>query len=529
MAGSIHRREAEDLQAVTAVRRAPKLPESGGAPSGFAQLLSAVELDVAAKLGADQKLVSKSPDRPENDDPRENDGEVKEREASEADGAEEDAGERREAGAADENGADPTLPVALDGEEIAETNIGLPVATDADGAGDVPADAEEAATASITPVAAAPVNVNVTRAAAQEDPVTQGESRWAQVQGLPVGDEAGPFEGIEAQVSQDGATATEAQDAGAETLADPAAESLETGQPADMVETSSVETAEVEVAAKPAAKTDVNLDADLQAESIESSEQLLGLDGLDSAGVQADGVEIAVPASQTGRATVTSGAAAQAGMVVAVSGGESAGQGGNTGQQGTQSGNQAGVDAASRAASRNIANAQRPQFSKLMQDRQVEVVRQIAKQIGLRSAATADQRITLLLKPESLGAVRLNMQFEEDGSLSLDARVEESAARRLIASGVEELRAALKQEGVNLNRLTVTEQVNVSQGGAGSAGLGDAGGGSQTQSGSARGRNRNGASAQTTGAAATAARSEQTSGEKAGESRLRLGDVDLRA
>lgn len=529
MAGSIHRREAEDLQAVTAVRRAPKLQESAGAPSGFAQLLSAVEIDVAAKQGSDQKLANNVLDRSGNSDSNEDGRDVEGRDSAEADRANEDSGERREFTEVSDDGAELTLPVALDGEEAAGTDGELPDALDGEGAGDAQLGAEEAVELPTMPVAASPIDVQVMRAALQKESGLQGDARGTQGPDLPVGDDAGSFTGLEAEVSPDAAPEADVQEPGAGASTDTAVEVGENAESADLLEMPAADAVEAEVSAKPAAKADVNLEADLQAESIETTEQLLGLDGADDAGVQADGGEIAIPASQAGRATVTGVAAAQAGAVIAVSGGESAGQGGNTGQQGTQSGNQAGVDAASRAASRNIANAQRPQFSKLMQDRQVEVVRQIAKQIGLRSAATADQRITLLLKPESLGAVRLNMQFEEDGSLSLDARVEESAARRLIASGVEELRTALKNEGVNLNRLTVTEQVNVSQGGAGSAGLGDAGGGSQTQSGSARGRNRNGASAQPAGAAAGAARNEQTSGERTGESRLRLGDVDLKA
>jgi flagellar hook-length control protein FliK len=163
-----------------------------------------------------------------------------------------------------------------------------------------------------------------------------------------------------------------------------------------------------------------------------------------------------------------------------------------------------------------------------MIDRQVEVVRQIAKQIGLRSAAQADQRISMLLKPESLGAVRLDLSFEDDGSLSIDASVEESATRRLIASAVEELRTSLKSEGFQLNRLTVTEQASVATNGHGGPALGDNTQGSNAQAGQGRGRGR-GNSQQSGAAQAQAVQGRRTDNEEQNTGRLRLGDVDLTA
>jgi hypothetical protein len=535
MAGSIHRREAEDLHTVAAARRSPKAPEAGSGSSGFAQLLSAVEIDVAAKLSADQKSVSKSAtqlagdEAPETRDAKDD--------AAASDGDQRDVKDRE----ADDSKLDST-GYSAESTVGSESESGLPeleadvVDASPDDTGMQAVTADDGSRASVANAAF----VELAKNAPTDIPVGAGfrtQTDGAPETDIPTSNAIPESDGSEDIM--DGDVATESlpeSDAAESASAKPSDTAIEVSDADPAMEAAEQvldPAAESETSAKPESSSesnsDINLEADQQAESIELTEQLLGLDGGDAMDPAADGPDLAAPATQVARAASAGATAATAGTVSAVSGGESAGQGGSAGQQGPQGGNQAGVDAAaSRNAARAMASGQKPQFSKLMQDRQVEVVRQIAKHIGLRSAASADQRITMLLKPESLGAVRLSMQFEEDGSLSLDARVEESATRRLIASGVEELRLSLKNEGVTLNRLTVTEQVSVSQGGTGNPGLGDAGNGSQAQSGSGRGRARNGASANSLGAPATAG-ARETNSERAGGSSLRLGDVDLTA
>jgi len=273
--------------------------------------------------------------------------------------------------------------------------------------------------------------------------------------------------------------------------------------------------------------TDVNLKSETQAESIEDTEALLGLDGTDNVDLPMDAPEFSVQPLPGTRAETPSAASVATVGIAATAGGEGAANQGGAQQQGGNTANGNPEVAAMRAANRT-QGAQKPQFSKLMLDRQVEVVRQIAKQIGLRSAAQADQRISMLLKPESLGAVRLDLSFEDDGSLSIDASVEESATRRLIASAVEELRSSLKSEGFQLNRLTVTEQSSVATNGHGGPALGDSAQGSSTQAGQGRGRGR-GNSQQSGATQAQAALARNTGNEEQNSGRLRLGDVDLTA
>ncbi len=129
--------------------------------------------------------------------------------------------------------------------------------------------------------------------------------------------------------------------------------------------------------------------------------------------------------------------------------------GGNSGS-GVGLGGQQNARAQERAAA--TANAGRTSFSSILETRQQETIRQVAKAIGLRNASAQHGRVSLLLHPEQLGRLELNLKFEGEGNLSVEARADNAAARHLLAGQTEELRNALREHNIELSRFSVDYQ-----------------------------------------------------------------------
>ncbi len=98
--------------------------------------------------------------------------------------------------------------------------------------------------------------------------------------------------------------------------------------------------------------------------------------------------------------------------------------------------------------------------SSLRQTRQQQVLQQVAKAIGLRSAMHTNGRVSLLLRPESLGQLELELEFDAEGKLHIEGNAEKSGTRHLLLSSDQDLRAALRQENIELGRLIIEERHN---------------------------------------------------------------------
>ncbi|MFW6148132.1 MAG: flagellar hook-length control protein FliK [Thermodesulfobacteriota bacterium] len=94
------------------------------------------------------------------------------------------------------------------------------------------------------------------------------------------------------------------------------------------------------------------------------------------------------------------------------------------------------------------------------------VMGQVSKQIS-RSLLSADRVIRLQLKPPELGALKIEMDLK-DNILKLGVVAENSAVRELLLSNVHELREALIDQGVKLDRLDVHIHSNMNNEMAGS-------------------------------------------------------------
>ena len=159
------------------------------------------------------------------------------------------------------------------------------------------------------------------------------------------------------------------------------------------------------------------------------------------------GVAQVAPTSTTTNANAPVTNAGVASVASAGSGAESTANQNQSGGNELNSGNQQRAEVAEKARTPRA-----PRFSKAMQQRQAEVVRQISKAIGLRSATAAKGNVSLLLKPETLGTLRLDLSYGADGALVIEGVAETEAARFLLNGAVDELRNSLRQENIELAR-----------------------------------------------------------------------------
>lgn len=156
----------------------------------------------------------------------------------------------------------------------------------------------------------------------------------------------------------------------------------------------------------------------------------------------------AATATTAGNAAVAAAASgAQSAGVAAAAGGDSAGQSG----LGDGSRKSDGETAA------KPSQAEKPRFSRVLQDRQIETVRQIAKAISLRGAMAQNGRVSMLLHPEALGSVHIQMNFDQDGAVSVEATVEHAGTRHMLTNSGDELRAQLRQDNIQLQRFDVQQ------------------------------------------------------------------------
>jgi flagellar hook-length control protein FliK len=84
------------------------------------------------------------------------------------------------------------------------------------------------------------------------------------------------------------------------------------------------------------------------------------------------------------------------------------------------------------------------------------IVDQVGKQIS-RSILRGDQVVTLQLKPPELGTVKINMDIK-DHTLKLNMIADDYSARELLLNNVHELKEALVQHGIKLEKVDV--QIN---------------------------------------------------------------------
>lgn len=166
-----------------------------------------------------------------------------------------------------------------------------------------------------------------------------------------------------------------------------------------------------------------------------------------AAGATGFAANVGTVAGNVASSAATAGIA-QAGGVANASGGESANQG-NLGDGSARKGEE--------KADTKPSQADKPRFSRVLQDRQLEAIRQISKAMSLRSAMAQGGRITMMLNPEALGRVQLEMNFDEDGVLSVDAMVEHAGTRHLLNGATDELRVQLRQDNIQLNRFDVQQ------------------------------------------------------------------------
>lgn len=542
MAGSVYRSEPETLRNVANIRRTSKPSEAPNSAAGFAQLLSAADIEATQKLQvADETPTASETDKPKDqnsDKPHSSDERAKTDEAETADPLDASAlmaaplvdanknvavADAPEADAAELEGVEADADSTFDTESPIDTTVSEPEVA-AEAAVEVDVAAEDGAPLT-------PRTETESRPATEVTKTTQPRTAPTATVATPV--EAAPTVFVASDpvepaplaakpvVSAEPVVSTEPTVAKPDVRADaPAADIPQS--PVEVLDVNLAEDAEAPNAIEP-----------LPEESPLGEASDLALEATDAT-VPDDGGEIRVAAAPGAANPAAIGARGGEGVAVSATvGGQSAGQQGSTGQQqsGTNSSSTAALDAAiareGRAA--RVQAQQGTQFSKALQDRQLDVVRQVAKQIGLRGAASADQRISLLLRPESLGAVRLDLTFDADRTLSVDAIVEQSATRRLLAGAAEELRLALRNENFTLTKLTVSEdpQSLASRQGGGNAFLADGGAaqGGQSQARSGRGGNgREAAPALASASKVEAERNESSDGRP-----LRLGDVDLTA
>lgn len=297
-------------------------------------------------------------------------------------------------------------------------------------------------------------------------------------------------------------------------------------------------TSEAPDASVEAAQAESSADADAQAaldenlalameESIEdsASSSELSLDdiALSTAGSQAAG---ALGAGSASAATTSTSSAAPASTPLpgteALRAPQSAQQQGN--EQGAQ---QQNSDRSRSALRDRVASANQPRFSQAVDDRRLDVVRQVSKAIGLRAISKPEGSLSLLLRPDSLGTIRLNFQFGGDGALDIEAITEQSATRHLLAASADDLRLHLRQDAsIDLGKFLVREDQQSYRGGSNEQSAQDF---SQRFSQDAQGR-RDGSSGR--GLAGGSAASAGTRSEEAGTGARRsvaIGDVDLTA
>ncbi|MCA8940581.1 MAG: flagellar hook-length control protein FliK, partial [Planctomycetes bacterium] len=159
------------------------------------------------------------------------------------------------------------------------------------------------------------------------------------------------------------------------------------------------------------------------------------------------GVAPSTGTASSASATVTSASAAAANVVAPADAGN------NAGQQGMADGQQQQGDSAQRT------RAAKPlRLSQAMQNRQIEVVRQISRAMGLRAATRAEGTMKLMLTPPTLGTISLEISFDEQGALRVEGVTDNDATRHLLSGSVDELRQALRQENIELARFVMSER-----------------------------------------------------------------------
>lgn len=110
----------------------------------------------------------------------------------------------------------------------------------------------------------------------------------------------------------------------------------------------------------------------------------------------------------------------------------------------------------------NRANAaSRPESARNIGSRQIEIIRQVAKNIALRGA-TKNTEVKLALSPPNLGTVKLTISINE-GVMSGSIVTESQSIRHMLQQQIPELREALVQDGIQLSDLDVSTEENQQQ------------------------------------------------------------------
>ncbi|MCF6228153.1 MAG: flagellar hook-length control protein FliK [Planctomycetes bacterium] len=110
----------------------------------------------------------------------------------------------------------------------------------------------------------------------------------------------------------------------------------------------------------------------------------------------------------------------------------------------------------------NRANAaSRPESARNIGSRQIEIIRQVAKNIALRGA-TKNTEVRLALSPPNLGTVKLTISINE-GVMSGSIVTESQSIRHMLQQQIPELREALAQDGIQLENLDVSTDENQQQ------------------------------------------------------------------
>ncbi len=463
MAGALPKYEPEAQRMLDAARRANRAPEAP-AVGAFAQLLAAADMGVTAKgpgtIAGNQAVVADVRERPEVEDAEEavsDEASESESPASTEETSPEDLSLSEEVDvelAAGEEVEVEATPELADGEQLEAAPE------------EVPAEVQ-----TVTPDQIAQQTVVAAATQAPRPDVQADQKSTGPKDGSPeaIGDVLSDQTEQQSLPQQEPEIAVEAD------AADQPAPEVESDVQSRTVGESVSEGAELELPAPEAPQTsDKNL--------IEADPAAIDpLTGADDA-VSAEAPEmIAAPRLSPEAVTVASRAGVTPGAIAAAASAQSQTGGGESGSQ--QSGNQAAAATeALRNARAQAAQAKAPQFSKAMQERSIEVARQVAQAISVRGAMRADGAISLLLKPQTLGAIRLEMQILPGGQLEIDAIVEQAATRRLMVASIEELRVALKESNIELGRLNVQESGQAdSRGSGGADARATADGGGQSQ------------------------------------------------
>jgi flagellar hook-length control protein FliK len=92
-----------------------------------------------------------------------------------------------------------------------------------------------------------------------------------------------------------------------------------------------------------------------------------------------------------------------------------------------------------------------------MQDRihEFEVVKQVIAKAKLITTPTGDQRMTLQLRPDSLGQVDMRITLSNN-EMQIQARVESHVAQAALETHIGLLREGLEKQGITLDRLEVS-------------------------------------------------------------------------